>query len=133
MTRFLGQYADLFYALLRIVAGYLFMLHGAQKMFGVLGAQPAGNTMMQVAGLVELVGGFLIMVGLLASWAAFLASGQMAVAYFMVHAANADYLFPVVENGGENAVLFCFVFLYVAARGAGRWSVAAALGKPQLA
>lgn len=133
MTRFLGKYADVFYAFLRIVAGWCFMLHGAQKMFGVLGGQKATETLMQVAGVIELVGGFLILIGLFASWAALLASGQMAVAYFMVHAANADYLFPVKEGGGEPAVLFCFIFLYIAARGAGRLSVASALNKPGLA
>ncbi len=133
MTRFLGKYADVFYAFLRIVAGWCFMLHGAQKMFGVLGGQRATEPMMQLAGVIELVGGFLILIGLFASWAAFISSGQMAVAYFMVHAANADYLFPAQEGGGENAVLFCFIFLYIAARGAGRLSVASALNKPGLA
>lgn len=133
MTRFLGKYADVFYAFLRIVAGWCFMLHGAQKMFGVLGGQKATETLMQVAGVIELVGGFLILIGLFASWAAFVASGQMAVAYFMVHAENAGYLFPAKEGGGEAAVLFCFIFLYIAARGAGRLSVASALNKPGLA
>lgn len=132
MTSFLGKYADVFYAFLRIVAGYMFMLHGAQKMLGVLGGQKATEPLMQVAGTIELVGGFLIMIGFLSSWAAFLAAGQMAVAYFMVHAAAADYLFPVVEHGGEPAVLYCFIFLYIAARGAGPLSVASALGKPKL-
>lgn len=132
MARILGKYADVFYALLRIVAGWCFMLHGAQKWFGVLGGQRVTDPLMQVAGAIELVGGFLIMIGLLASWAAFLSAGQMAVAYFMVHAENAQYLFPAREGGGEPAVLYCFIFLYIAARGAGRWSVASALRNPKL-
>lgn len=132
MTRFLGKYADVFYAFLRIVAGWCFMLHGAQKIFGVLGGQKATAPLMQVAGVIELVGGFLILIGLFASWAAFLASGQMAVAYWMQHADGSTFLFPL-QNGGEAAVLFCFIFLYIAARGAGRLSVASALDKPGLA
>lgn len=131
MTRFLGKYADVFYAFLRIVAGWCFMLHGAQKMFGMLGGQQATAPMMQLAGVIELVGGFLILIGLFASWAAFFASGQMAVAYWMQHADGSSFLFPL-QNGGEPAVLFCFIFLYVAARGAGRLSVASALNKPGL-
>ena len=132
MTKILGKYADVFYAFLRIVAGYLFMLHGAQKHLGVLGGQTPPALLPQIAGWIELVGGFLIMIGLFASVAAFIASGTMAVAYFMAHAATAKYLFPVVEHGGEPAVLFCFIFLYIAARGAGRLSVASALNKPEL-
>jgi putative oxidoreductase len=132
MTSFLGKYADVFYAFLRIVAGYLFMLHGAQKMFGVLGGQKVATPLMYLAGTIELVGGFLILIGLFASWAAFLASGQMAVAYWWRHAEAAEYLFPVLEHGGENAVLYCFIFLYIAARGAGPLSFASALGKPKL-
>ena len=131
MTRFLGKHSDVFYALMRIVAGWCFLLHGAQKMFGVLGGQKATAPLMQVAGVIELVGGFLIMIGLLASWAAFLASGQMAVAYWIQHADSSSFLFPLT-NGGELAVVYCFVFLYVAARGAGPLSVASALNKPQL-
>ena len=132
MTKILGPYADTFYAFLRIVAGWCFMLHGAQKLLGVLGGQTVTDPLMQVAGTIELVGGFLIMIGLLASWAAFLSSGLMAVAYWWKHAAAADYIFPAQQGGGELAVIYCFVFLYIAARGAGRLSVASALGKPEL-
>lgn len=131
MTSFLGRYADTFYAFLRIVAGWCFMLHGAQKIFGVLGGQVATAPLMQLAGWIELVGGFLILIGLFASWAAFLASGQMAVAYWMQHADGSSFLFPLT-NGGELAVVYCFLFLYVAARGAGPLSIASALGKPKL-
>jgi putative oxidoreductase len=79
--------------------------------------------------MIELVGGILIMIGLLASWAAFLASGMMAVAYFMVHQPGGTW---PIQNHGELAVLYCFVFLYIAARGSGRFSVANALKNPAL-
>lgn len=132
MTRFLGKYSEHIYALLRIVAGWCFLLHGAQKLFGVLGGQQAEETLMLVAGVIEFFGGLLILVGLLASWAAFIASGQMAVAYFMAHVSQGgNLLFPLL-NGGESAVLFCFIFLLVAVKGAGKWSLASALGKPGL-
>ena len=127
MERFLGKISPQIYALLRIVAGFLFACHGAQKLFGVLGGfggEPGNTTplfsMMGVAGIIELVGGILILVGLLTSWAAFICSGQMAVAYFMAH-------FPIgfhpLTNGGELAALYCWYFLYVASRGAQAWSL----------
>ncbi len=77
-------------------------------------------SLMGFAGIVELVGGLLIAIGLFTSWAAFIASGQMAFAYFMAHAPKGTY---PIENQGELAMLFCFVFLYIAAKGAGIWSV----------
>ena len=121
MPRFLGRYADVAYVLLRVVAGLLFAVHGAQKVFGVLGGQamPLGS-LPGVAGLIELVAGILIAIGLFTSWAAFIASGEMAVAYFMVHARQGFW--PHL-NKGELAVLYCFVFLYIACRGAGRYAV----------
>ena len=132
MTKFLGRYSETFYALLRIVAGYCFLLHGAQKLFGALGGQKQPIvSLMGLAGIIEFFGGLLILLGLFASIAAFIASGQMAVAYFMVHASQGNPLFPLL-NDGEPAVLYCFIFLYIAARGAGKWSVAAALKKPAL-
>src|SRR5215211_2843851 len=86
MSRILGRYADAIYALLRFVAGFMFMFHGLQKLFGAFGGQVMQTgTLPWFAGVIELVCGILIMIGLLASWAAFLASGMMAVAYFMVH------------------------------------------------
>jgi putative oxidoreductase len=106
---------------MRIAAGLLFAQHGAQKLFGVLGGtQQLGNPLLLVAGVVELVGGLLVAIGLFASIAAFVASGQMAVAYFTAHAPRG---FWPVENKGELAALYCFVFLFVASRGAGKWSV----------
>jgi putative oxidoreductase len=121
MQRFLGRYSEIAYTLLRVIAGLMFAVHGAQKLFGFLGGRqhPVGS-LFWVGGVIELVGGLLIAIGLFASWAAFLASGQMAVAYFMVHAK--DGFWPIL-NKGELAVLYCFVFLYIACRGSGRYSL----------
>jgi len=130
MHRILGRHADRVYAIFRIVVGFLFMCHGLQKIFGILGGQKADlSTLGGFAGVIELVCGFLVMIGLFASWAAFLASGTMAVAYFLAHFPGGFW--PIV-NKGEPAVLYCFAFLYIAARGAGPWSVAQALRNPTL-
>jgi putative oxidoreductase len=121
MDRWLGRHAERLYALLRIVAGLLFACHGAQKLFGALGGTAmTSNPMMLAAGLIEFGGGLLIAIGLFTSWAAFLASGEMAAAYFMVHAKGGFW--PIV-NKGEPAVVYCFLFLYIAARGSGPYSV----------
>ena len=115
------RYAPQVYAVLRIVTGFLFMFHGLQKLFGMFGreAVPMGS-LPWIAGAIELVGGVLIVIGLLTRIAAFICSGEMAVAYFMAHQPRG--LWPV-QNQGELAVLYCFAFLYIAARGAGIWSV----------
>ncbi|GAB3202412.1 putative oxidoreductase [Pontibacter aydingkolensis] len=128
MDRFLGKYNPQLYAILRIVAGFLFAMHGTQKLFGWPGGGDTGElaSLMGLAGIIELVGGLMIAFGLLTSWAAFIASGEMAVAYFKAHASEA--LWPIL-NGGELAVLYCFLFLYMAARGSGIWSVDAAMGR----
>lgn len=130
MMRFLDPYAECIHDTLRIVAGYCFLLHGLQKIFGVLGGQQQELlSLLGVAGLVELVGGALIALGLFTRPTAFLASGQMAVAYFLGHVAReGSFLFPVV-NRGEPAVLYCFLFLYLAASGPGAWSLDARLRK----
>lgn len=122
MERLLGRYSPYLYALLRIVAGLLFVQHGLQKLFGWLGAKGAVELMSQMglAGIIEVVGGTLIAIGLFTSPVAFIASGEMAVAYFLAHAPRG--LWPIM-NGGELAVLYCFLFLYFAAVGSGRWSV----------
>ena len=121
MEGILGRFAPQIYALLRVVSGLLFAVHGAQKLLGVLGGQQVPiMSQFGLAGIIELVGGLMIAVGVFASLAAFVASGEMAVAYFQAHAPKAFW--PVL-NGGELAVLYCFVFLYVAARGNGTWSV----------
>ena len=117
---FLRRYADVIYALFRIVFGLLFASHGAQKVFGVLGGQKMTEPFMMFAGWLELLTGLLVALGLFAGIAAFIASGQMAVAYFMAHAPGGFW--PVV-NKGEMAVLYCFAFLYIAAHGSGRWSL----------
>jgi len=122
MDRYLGRYGTYVYAIFRIVIGFMFMLHGTQKFFNWPPAKQAVPIagLMLVAGIIELVGGFLIMIGFFSSFAAFIASGMTAVAYFMVHQPNGSL--PIM-NGGELAVLYCFAFLYVAARGSGVWSV----------
>lgn len=122
MERYLGNYSAYAYAVLRIIAGLMFAMHGTQKLFGWPVAGPAGplSPMMMAAGVIELVCGVLIAIGLLTGFAAFLASGQMAVAYFMAHAGNGAL--PLV-NKGELAVLYCFLFLYIATRGAVIWGV----------
>jgi len=121
MERILGRFTPQIYALMRIVVGVLFACHGAQKLFGVMGGtQVAYGSMMGLAGIIELVGGLLVAIGLATGYAATIASGEMAAAYFMAHAPNGGV--PIM-NGGELAVLYCFVFFYIAARGAGVWSV----------
>ena len=121
MQRFLGRYSEIAYTLLRVVAGLMFAFHGAQKLLGFPpgGHQPPMGSLLWVGGLIELVAGPLIAIGLFTSWAAFIASGEMAVGYFMFHAK--DGFWPIV-NKGELAVLYCFVFLYIACRGGGRYS-----------
>ena len=121
MERWLGRFSEMLYGVMRIVVGFLFTCHGAQKLFGVLGGQSMiGNPFMTLAGVIEFVGGGLVMLGLFAGWAAFITSGMMAVAYFMAHAPGGFW--PIV-NHGESAVLYCFVFLYIASRGSGRLSL----------
>ena len=121
MERWLGKYSDVCYALMRIVVGLLFACHGAQKLLGVFGGHNLPSTHLSVtAGVIELVAGGLLALGLGAGYAGFVASGEMAVAYFMVHASGGFW--PIV-NKGEPAVLYCFVFLYIASRGSGCLSV----------
>ena len=117
----LARVSEPVYAAFRIVAGAMFAFHGAQKLLGVYGGQvqPIGS-MLWIAGVIELVGGILIAVGFLAGLAAFVASGEMAVAYFRAHAPRGTW---PIENQGELAVLYCFAFLYIAARGAGWLSI----------
>lgn len=113
------------YSLMRIVFGFLFSFHGAQKILGILSEfQPEIGSQLWIGGMIELVGGLLIMVGLFTRWAAFISSGTMAVAYIQFHwkmQFGAEF-FPAI-NKGEAAVLFCFVFLYIACRGAGIWGI----------
>lgn len=126
MERWLHKRSDLIYSLMRLFAGVLFACHGAQKLLGVLGAQPqTQNPKLLAAGLIELVGGGMVALGLKAGIAAFVASGEMAVAYFTAHAPSGFW--PIL-NKGELSVLYCFVFLYIASRGSGALSLDRALG-----
>lgn len=121
MERWLGRFQGVFYALLRFVAGMAFALHGFQKLFGAFGGrQPPLMSQMGVAGLIEGIGGPLIALGFFTSPIAFIASGEMAVAYFQSHFPRSPW--PVL-NGGEPAVLYCFIFLYFAAVGSGKYSL----------
>ena len=115
------------YAALRILTGLLYMQHGAQKLFGLLGGVDGHGATAQlaslagVAGVLEFFGGLLIVVGLFTRIVAFILSGEMAYAYWMVHVAHGG-LIPII-NRGEFAALLCFVFLFLAFNGAGAWSV----------
>jgi putative oxidoreductase len=128
---FLTPHADKIYAATRILAGLMFMAHGLQKIFGLWGGVPAEAPafVVWVGGGIELLGGALIALGLFTAPAAFVCSGMMAVAFFMGHVIPAKgNLLPIV-NKGELAVLYCWVFLFMAARGAGIWSVDASRAK----
>ena len=122
MDKLLAPYRPHLYALVRIVAGFLFFQHGLPKLFGGFGRPAPAELMSQMglAGVIEVVGGALIALGLFTSPVAFIASGEMAVAYFQAHAPRGAW--PIV-NGGELAALYCFVFLYLAAVGSGKWSI----------
>lgn len=132
ITRFLQPRTDAAYAILRIVAGLMFAFHGFQKLFGVLTEfHPPVGSQLWIGGVIELVTGVAIAVGVLTTWAAFLASGTMAVAYVQFHW-KLDFgakLFPVV-NQGELALLYAFLFLFVACRGAGKWAVGGSRAEP---
>jgi putative oxidoreductase len=118
-------------SVLRIVAAFLFMLHGTAKLFAFpRAAMPDGSTValasqLGIAGALEVVGGALLLVGLFTRPVAFVLSGQMAFAYFLAHAARSFW--PTL-NGGEPAVLYCFLWLYISAAGPGPWSLDALLG-----
>jgi putative oxidoreductase len=107
-------------SVLRIMTGLLFLEHGTQKLFAFPGPGPALTTLVVVQALLELVGGILILIGLFTRPVAFILAGDMAVAYFMAHAPRG--FFPTL-NGGQLAILFCFVFLYLFVAGGGVWSV----------
>ena len=124
MEKLLANYAPHAYAILRIVVGLLFLCHGLQKVFGLFGGTSVPLfSLLGVAGITEIIGGTLITLGFFTGTLAFILSGEMAVAYFMGH-------FPAsfwpIQNQGEPAVLFCFIFLYMATRGSGMWSLDAA-------
>jgi putative oxidoreductase len=125
LPRLLEPRIDVAYPLLRIVAGLMFAFHGLQKLFGVLSSfQPAAGTQAWFGGIIELVTGLAIAAGFLTPWVAFLASGTMAVAYVQFHWKLAlDAQFFPTQNKGELALLYAVVFLYIACRGGGIWSL----------
>lgn len=129
MNPILARFNAHIFAIFRIVVGLLFACHGTQKL---LGFPPGGHGRPPLASIsgagaiIELVAGVMIAAGLFASLAAFLASGEMAVAYFTAHAPVG---FWPIQNKGELAVVYCFVFLYIAAHGSGIWSIDAAMGR----
>ena len=117
----LNRFADPVYCLMRLIVGLNFASHGGQLLFGMFGGMPGSNTpLLQLCGWICLVGGFLIAFGLFTRLAAFISSGTMAVAYFMVHAPKA---FWPIQNGGDLAVLWSFVFFYLIFAGGGAWSL----------
>ena len=122
-STFFSKWAPRVLSILRIIVAFLFMQHGAQKLFGVPSDQPAKTvellSLMGLAGVLEFFGGLLLLLGLFTRPVAFILSGQMAAAYFMQHAPEGFW--PVL-NKGELAALYCFVFLYFAGAGGGIWS-----------
>jgi putative oxidoreductase len=121
MEKILPSFGPYAYALLRIIAGLSFVCHGGQKIFGWFGGEPVPlGSLFGLAGIIEIVLGTLITIALFTGIAAFIASGEMAAAYFIGHFPKS---FWPLENAGEPAVLFCFIFLYIATQGAGIWSV----------
>src|SRR5438067_12198807 len=121
-----GRFTRFAFPLMRIVVGLLFSCHGAQKLFGVLGGQPEHHGMMLIAGIIEFGGGLLMAIGLFTRVAAFLASGEMAAAYFMV---DANMGFWPILNKVELGVAYSFVFLFIAVHGAGAFSLDGMRGK----
>jgi putative oxidoreductase len=130
MNAAIDRYSGHAYLIMRLIVGLMFACHGAQKIMGMFGGKGGAEGMMMLAGMIELVGGFLVALGLLTRPAAFLSSGLMAVAYFMAHASGGAL--PII-NKGELAVVYCFVFLYIFFRGGGPWSLDALIfGKKNL-
>jgi putative oxidoreductase len=129
---FLNRFADPVYCIMRLIIGLVFACHGGQKLLGFPGGGHGGaQGLMLLGGIIELVGGLMIALGFLTRLAAFVSAGEMAVAYFMVHAAgkaighaptSAEQFFPIL-NKGELAVVLCWVFLFMVFYGFGRWSL----------
>lgn len=132
-----ATWAPRLYSLIRIGAGYMLMLHGSAKLLGVPHAEMFDNlqimSLMGVAGLIELIGGALILIGLFTRPAAFIASGFGAAAYLVGHVAPKGLFFLPMFNGGESAILFSFVFLMLVLTGPGPWSIDALLGRNKAA
>jgi putative oxidoreductase len=128
----LNRFADPIYCISRLVIGLMFACHGGQKIFGFPpgGHGPPTDMLSWIGAIIELVGGFFIAFGFLTRIAAFIAAGEMAVAYFMVHAPN--HFFPIV-NKGESAVFYCWFFFFAIFYGPGRWSIDALFKKTSAA
>ena len=128
MKPLLSSFQEPVYAAMRVVVGFLFACNGAQKLFGAFGADSAVPLMSRIgaAGAIEFFGGVFVLLGLFGPWAAFIASGEMAFAYFLVHFPQG--LWPI-QNGGERAAFYCFVFLFIAARGSGIFSLDGLMSK----
>ena len=127
MKKLLGPYSDFFFFLLRAAAALMFLAHGLQKFnIAMLGGFEPPFTALVVARWLETIGGVLILVGLVTRWAGFILSGEMAFAYFMSHAPR--NFFPIL-NAGDGAILYCFIFLYIAAAGGGPWSIDAIMSR----
>jgi len=123
----LNRYTDSVYSLMRLIVGLMFASHGGQLVLGMFGGMHGSdNAVMQIGGWIQLIGGFLIAFGLLTRLAAFICSGEMAVAYFMFHAKGG--FFPIL-NHGEAAIFYCFVFLFIFFYGPGAWSIDALWSK----
>lgn len=121
------RFSDIAYSIMRIIVGFLFACHGAQKLFGVLGGRRELHDVQGlVAGLIEFGAGVAVAIGIFTAIAAFIASGEMAVAYFKAHAPHGFW--PIL-NHGELAVLYCFVFLYISTQGEGVLSFQRLAGK----
>lgn len=134
-STWLGVWVPRAQGLLRIVVAYLFLLRGTAKLFGVPHVAMFDNlplmSLIGVAGLLEVVGGALLLIGLFTRPVAFILSGEMAVAYFVAHAVQGHVLVPML-NQGESAVLFCFIFLFFAVAGAGAWAIDTMRAAPHL-
>ena len=132
----MGRAVQITYFLLRIVVGFLFFLAGSVKVFGwfggvpgIPGGVPPMLSQIGIGGLLEVVGGIMIMLGLCTRIVAFILSGEMAVAYWQFHAPNGAL---PIQNHGEPAVLFCFIFLFMAADGGGEWSLDALIRRKRV-
>ncbi|MGE8548765.1 DoxX family protein [Alcaligenes sp. Marseille-Q7550] len=126
MSAVTSQWSPRVLSILRIVAGYALFTHGSAKLLGFPKVDMFANlqiaSLYGVAGILELILGALLVIGLFSRFAAFIASGLCAAAYFIGHVSASTFFFPLL-NGGEAAVLFCFIFLYLAVAGPGSWSV----------
>ncbi len=137
----LNRFADPVYCIMRLIIGLMFASHGGQKLLGFPGGQGGAEGLMLVGGIIELVGGLMIAFGFLTRLAAFISAGEMAFAYFTVHAAGkaighapspTEQFFPIL-NKGELAVVLCWIFLFMIFYGPGRWSIDAQIGKRKTA